>query len=610
MNTGKHEFGPVISANYRFKVPEYQRNYSWDIPQVEDLWQDLTEDLDKTHFFGTFLLQKGDGERRRDTVYDIIDGQQRLTSILILFSELAKVLRQSQEGGLAEEITRNYLVEGGRYNLTLMGSDEEFFKDYILEGILDESGEGYRPVGPGDQEIDTPSRRRLLDAKRYFRNKLDGIGLGDPQAQSDQYAVRLLEKIEGMDLMVYKVENRADAIRVFLAVNDRGKDLSKLEKTKSYLMHRLYLSVSEDEEDLLRSKVERVQRNFGNIYEHIEAITSTEFGGALGEDRVQQYHFIIWNNDWTTSRDSRYYTEHLEHLKRLFGAERSSSDRTSTITDYTDGLERGFQALREILQPKTLESELLRNRTRRLLTIGRIANFYPLLMAAWMKYREGSIGVDALVKLLERIETFVVRVYLIRQRPANTGRTKAYRLARSYHQGDRDISQVAGIINEYIEQYAADDELREVLSESDVYSYFAQANRLKDLRVLLYAYESVLENKLEGISMNIEGVVNNPDQKFSIEHIWPQDPSNLNLTEDTLAKYPDQMHRLGNLALMTGGWNSGEQNRPYPEKRRRYLDSRIRMLNEVARKHDQWGYAKIAEREEAMVDVILSKWSG
>lgn len=119
MNTGKHEFGAVISANYRFRIPEYQRNYSWDSPQLDDLWKDLTEDLDKTHFFGTFLVQEREGDNRRDTVYDIIDGQQRLTSVLILFCELAKALHKDGHSTLAEEITGDYLAEGGQYKLTL-----------------------------------------------------------------------------------------------------------------------------------------------------------------------------------------------------------------------------------------------------------------------------------------------------------------------------------------------------------------------------------------------------------------------------------------------------------------------------------------------------------
>lgn len=619
METTKYDFRAFVSPSHRFVIPTYQRNFAWETEQLDDLWRDLNEALHKTHFFGTFLLQETAGEERRDKVYDVIDGQQRLTSVLILLFQLRELLRlrwAKEDGRLLEEIARKYLVEAGRQKLTLQGSDREFFRDYILEGIMDASGQGQRSARPGRDELNTPSRERLLNARDFFRDRLSEVDSESTGLAPLEYAQRLLEKIEGMELMVYKVEDRADAIRVFMTVNDRGKDLTRLEKTKSYLMHRLYLYSEDRQEGGFEERVERVQSRFGNIYRHVDVIDDSEFGGPVSEDRIQQYHFVIWNRDWTTARDRRFFTRqrYLEHIKHVFGSGGKFAGEEEAITDYTHELERGFHALRSLVTPRAVESDRLGERLRRLLVLDRVRNFFPLLMAAWLAYRKQEADESEVARLLEWIEIFTVRVYAIRQLRTNTARTKLYRLARELHQAlpvhedaatdmERAVRQVADFVN----RYGSDERIRRVLEDSDVYDHFQGSNRLSDLRLLLLAYEMALEKELEGIILDLQSVVANPDGTWTVEHIWPQDSSRLSLSGEEQERYDEEKHRLGNLALMTGGWNKGEKNRPFREKRKRYQASSIRMLNEVA-EHEEWGIEKIEARERKMIETILRWW--
>lgn len=615
MRTGKYDFKEFVSPSHRFVIPTYQRHFAWEREQVEDLWRDLTEALDKTHFFGTFLLQEGFGEGRRDAVYEVIDGQQRLTSTLILLFELRELLRPMAADKLIREIARNYLVEGGKQKLTLQGSDGDFFRDYILEGLMDDSGRGQHSARPGQDELDTPSRKRLLGAKHFFRERLSEIS--EREEELLEHGQDLLEKIETMEIMVYEVEDRADAIRVFLTVNDRGKDLTRLEKTKSYLMHRLYLYSADRKKTLFEEKVERIQRKFGKIYEHVEKIDDSEFGGSVDEDRVQQYHFVIWNEDWTTGRDKRFFTRkrYLDHIKKIFGSDGKYAGQDETIIRYADELERAFRALQSLVTPRTVKGDVLREHLRRLLVLDRVRNFFPLLIAAWLRFREGDAGKSDVARLLRHIEIFTVRVYAIRQLRTNTARTKLYRLARELQQEepirepeDTDMRRATEKVAEYVRRYGEDDRIRSVLHDSDVYNHFEGSNRMNDLRLILYAYELALEEELEGIPLDMQDVVANPEDRWTVEHIWPQDPSRLSLNAEESERYDDQKHRLGNLALMTGGWNKGQQNKPFGQKRERYLDSRIRMLNEVAG-NDEWGFDRIAAREERMVETILKRWS-
>lgn len=610
MRTGKYNYGEFLSGKHRFIIPKFQRNYSWDKQHLEDLWSDLDNELEKTHFFGTFLIQQSEGEERRDRVFEVIDGQQRLTSTIILLFEMQRQLdtlnvQESKEE--AEDITRNYIFDGDKHKLTLIGKDRDFFKDRIFGGVIDAEGHGQRSSSPTPDDVDTPSCRRLLQAKRFFRDKLTEKLSQMADDEFLDYCVNLLTKVEEMDAMVYQVESRADAVRIFQTVNDRGKQLSDLEKTKSYLMHQLYLLLPNDREALLEEQINRIQRNFGDIYNHIDSINDSSIGASIGEDDVQRYHFIIWNEDWSGNRNERYYHNHLEHLKQTFETEKVDA---IDIISYTDELELAFNSLRQIVTQENIDDDRINQLLSRLFTIGRLGNFYPLLIAIWMKYNNGNINEKELVNLLERIETFIVRVYLIQQKAADTGRIKLYKRSRRLHKNgtNNGISHSINYLDMYINEYCDDDSVRNVLQNSNVYSRYEESNRLNELRYILYFFEKTLEDKLEGISLDFEEVVDNPDNKFTIEHIWPKDRSNLSLSATEMEEHEENKHRLGNLALMVRPWNSSESNNPYQAKQSKYRSSKIRMLNRVADEYDKWGTEEITSREDWMIETIIDQW--
>lgn len=612
MRTGEHEYGGFISGNHRFNIPEYQRNYSWEEQHFEDFWDDLVEDLNKTHFFGTFLIQETKGANPRDKVLDIIDGQQRLTSTLILLLELRRQFRSMDLEDEADEIDRNYLFEGEKPKLTLMGDDKSFFKDRIFGGILGPEGGDQEETKPMPENVDTPSRRRLLNAKRFFRDKLVEVSSKMDDDEFRGWSLSLLQKVEDMDAMVYKVDSRAEAVRIFQAVNDRGKQLSDLEKTKSYLMHQLYLLIPDDKEDHLEEQIERVQRKFGKIYNHIDSINDTSVGSSITEDDVQRYHFIIWDEDWSISRGKKDYQAHLEHLKMRFD---NQNDGSNQIIEYTDELERAFDALRHLTSQDHNLSDSSNEQLTRLFTIGRLSNFYPILISLLMKYNSGQIMEEEMRQFLHRIETFIVRVYAIQQKATDTGRTKLYTLARRFHkdnfiQGKKPlrIGGATSQLNKYIHDYCDDDSLKRVLAKNNVYEYYDKSNRRHELRYLLYFCENHLEKGLEGISLDLTNVVENSDEDYSIEHIWPKDPSKLDITTEDMEIHNENKHRLGNLALMTRPWNSAESNKPYQKKRPKYRESRLRMLNQIAEKYDCWDQETIEERESWMIDVIVEEW--
>lgn len=613
IDPGKKELYDIVTGRYNFKVPDYQRNYSWEIDELEDLWRDLHTVIDaeeKPHFFGTILL-RGKSERG---VYDIIDGQQRMATIQILLNEMAKKWKEYKEG-YGENLRRNYIAPEEGYRVSLMGDDKRLFKERILGGV------DWEP----DNSLDdgTPSKTRLLEAKKFFREKLKEKeeAIGDISEESEaedagggekfvEYLQSLKDTIDGLELMTYTVESESEAVRIFEVVNDRGRQLTDLERTKSFLMHQLYLSISDDDEKELEERLGTIRDRFNDIYKLID-YSSQIRGRNLGEDAIQRHHYILWDEKWGRTQNPRYQN-HLDNLKQEFRQIPDGDDKVQDIMEYTRELRASFRSIYE-LQSISADDEEVEKRVRRLIVLGTLGNFYPLLIASWIRYdHEEEYAPEEYAKLLDRVETYIFRIYSMDVYNSNMRRRDFYDLARDVYQGEKTVSEATQEVDKYINSDCDDERLLSILQDNN--------NNKSDLRYLLYFYEVHLEKE---INLDLEETVKgtSDEHDITIEHIWPQDPSRLGLTEEEISElHEPNIDRLGNLALMTWSWNSSEQNQAFKDKRERYMESKIRMLNEVAEREkrsewgdpdwdvNEWGVEQIEMREKKILDFVLERW--
>lgn len=617
MQTGKKSFKELIPGQELFYVPRYQRNYSWEEEHRKDLWEDLLESLDKTHYIGTVLIESSGGEG--GSLYEeigIIDGQQRITTLTILLFELQRWFREHDRDRYARNILSKYIVAEDQQRLRLQeNEDARFFREYVLESVIDPDLSTQRKDPTSELTLNTPSKRRLAETKDFFRTKLKEAPPDPAEFQDEvEFCEALYDTIQNLDLLAYVVESRAEAARIFQTVNDRGKGLTDLEITKSYLMHRLALTTEESNDSRTEELIRKVQESFNQMYSDIERISDTRVGSGLDEDQVQRYHFITWNPEWTTGHRDRLYQDHLTHVKAAF--ETNGGDLPERIIDYAQELERTFLLLRELVTAEKIEDARLRSRLRNLFAVGRLGNFYPLLITAYDQKKRGLVTSEQFRRLLEKIETFIVRTYLIEQKAADTGRTKAYPLARQFYYSDPDrqadgitpksVGAVIDALGAHIHNYCSDTTLEENLFDSEVYPYFAESNRLSELRYLLYAYELHLEEQREGIPFDVQDVVNNRDHRFTVEHIWPRNPP-ADMEDSRRETVHTNTHRLGNLTLMTLEDNAFHSNDSFAEKRQKFEGSKFRMLNRVF-ENEGWSVDRIAERERRMIKAIKSRW--
>ena len=271
--------------NSVFKIPDYQRGYSWEHQHREDPLEDLELIQNKGHYTGTVVLKENEtvkGLGKTYNLYDIVDGQQRFTSIIILLDCIVKELKSinSEDANeIAKGITNIYIKEKGPggntiYKMELDDENDDYFKQAIIEDDLGIN----RTIKPHD---------RLFDAKKQFNEYLINKKLIEPDYF--EFLNSLIDKITQLLIFtLYKVEDDAEVGVIFEVMNDRGKPLSELEKVKNFLIY-LTGKISEDKEsadDLIKS--------INNYWKEIlENLSIAKMSKNEDEDRFLRMNYII-----------------------------------------------------------------------------------------------------------------------------------------------------------------------------------------------------------------------------------------------------------------------------------------------------------------------------
>jgi len=221
----------LFQANF-YKVPRFQRPYSWEKANIEDFWKDAIEDGKPGYFIGSMVLYGVVGSEE----VSIVDGQQRLTTITVFLAALRDAFQKAGEPQLAQGIQtiiqRRDLKNTLRYVLKTETS-YPYFQEYIQK-LEDPEIE----IVPGEEE------KGLDAAYRYAVAQLDAI-VAEAQAakqskNAQKAAVRkrleaVRELLLALDVVVVQLDNEDDAYIVFETLNTRGKDLEPKDLIKNYL---------------------------------------------------------------------------------------------------------------------------------------------------------------------------------------------------------------------------------------------------------------------------------------------------------------------------------------------------------------------------------------
>lgn len=600
-----------------FRVPNYQRGFAWGEQQIGDLLSDL-EDLDpgRTHYTGTFVLvKKGEKEKLGETysLYDIVDGQQRLATIVILLQCLYEQYQKLGEIAVADEtadeiaraMREGYIVKGKTEKLVLGKDSNDFFNDFIIK-VTDVA--------------DIPktynmSQQNLKDAKDDIGGYLDRWLDGEPDARRLELLDTLRRKItNGLMVNRYVVDSDAEAGVIFEVMNDRGKPLSSADKIKNYLIYLAYKVEEEgDEEDSLAGVINDY---WGEIFRNLMASRRSS------EDDFLRYHWIVYAND-QKEHDVHRQVKARIRLKDIAGNKVEPDKAEKKVSEYAADLKESSRVFFELNQPESPASfsddiygsfkhnKEIRDTMDSLHRLGTLASFYPLLISARRFFAKEPAE---FLELLSLCELFAFRALAVCNRRANTGQAVFYALAHELfmnrHSSTQEKEQVAQKakreVAQAIHQYSSDDSFERHLTSSNFY-YDLQS---REIRYFFYELE---QKRARDAKEEFTATWREILEKSSVEHIWPQSPKGYDKWPEKKQELHDNnVHRLGNLTIT--GWDPGPlgnkdflDSEEFKGKRSYYKMSTLRVQRELAG-CDEWGIPQIEEREKELVAFASERW--
>ncbi len=226
-----------------YEVPDYQRNYACEVQQLRDLWEDVSGILPNSdHYTGTVIVKQKEKLTKLGKAFgrfELIDGQQRLTTTIILLTAICEELKKRASDDAvqtARNVLTEYIYDAGTdtHKLKLNHGDDSYLKEVILRT------DSQQMVA---REPASPSETKLRDARKYFAEQLSDKSEVDLQ--------ELVNKIlNGLKFTRFQVDTDAEAGLIFEVTNNRGRPLNDLDKIKNYLM---YISYKADDPPLATS---------------------------------------------------------------------------------------------------------------------------------------------------------------------------------------------------------------------------------------------------------------------------------------------------------------------------------------------------------------------
>ncbi len=573
-----------------FEIPSYQRGYAWQERQLKDFWNDLEHVSklgDKFHYMHSLTLRELENDFE-SSAFEIIDGQQRLATSLILLGLLAK-------------ITQN---KDPKYSLINL----EPILSYKYYGL----SEAFRAITEEEKDLKEFKTsfyaKNLIEAYAFFKEKISDTPMEALEKMFDALIKKMIFSVVELN------DNRIDPFSSFETINNRGKDLSTLELLKNRL-HFVAHKICEGK------KLEKLQQEINDtytlIYHDLRRFEDAHLEGFLK-------HFAEY-----------YYGEKGDFKKRLlemeFNAHKRYTDNTnfneeyekiddllfylsysSKVWNFLDTLDEKSIAL-IVDDNKKLEMEItpkMRNLLKKMRRLNALSEdaFLPLLLSLLTIQRAGKSANEQpyttkeLESLLEYLERFGFLIYGVAGK--NTAKNEWIELAfeafKAYRYGEENIviEKLPTLEKSFFNRQGNSG--LELLGESIHSKKNAEKwyKWGKALNYLLYEYE---------LHHNPETTLNFDSSLESIEHILPQNSDQgYSAKEKNWAKNPNIVHALGNLLLIPKNANSSLSNKPFDEKRKEYLKGSY-SEKEVA-KNASFGVEQIKERSEKLLDFLIAHY--
>ena len=598
------------------RIPDYQRGYAWQKEQIEDFWQDIIQlDEDKIHYTGVITLEPvsneiwGKWEEDKWIIeglgyspFYIVDGQQRLTTAMILIQAIIEKVEQGKEVLLnyqsIKQIENRYILhkaEDGLNRSFLFGYEKDNPSDEFLKTKI------FAVHSHGNQDIETLYTRNLRNAKETFLKKLQGMNIKDIESLFKKLTQRL-------KFNLYEIEKEIDVFVTFETMNNRGKPLSSLELLKNRLIYLSTLFKEHKGKELLRTKINDAWKT---IYEYLGKNPSQ----PLSDNDFLRNHWIMYFK-YTRGKGDDYINFLLgeKFTAQNVTHPQSEGERLTVkeVDEYVINLQQSVRHWFYIHDSRTAgvndENKMLIGRLQRF----NFGAFRPLLLAAYVSNQK----TEKINQLLIVAERYNFTLFTLSQRRANTGDSKLFGYARDLLEKSLTIPSIIGETNKRIEKYYDPEAFLNHISEKYKIDRDGFYN-WNGLRYFLYEYEQRLRERgkssVEKLSWD---ALTQPKKDYiTVEHIFPQTASDpywvKQFKQYSKSKKKYLTHSLGNLLPLSRARNSSLQNHNFNLKKNNgegvgYYNGSA-SENEVATKAD-WNADTILERGLELLKFMEERW--
>lgn len=551
----------------QFAIPSYQRAYSWEVDSDRKQIRQFIDDIkdhnpNKDYFFGHFLFEKDKQKETKHAKYWVIDGQQRLTTIVIFFAclinelenrekTIGKIIDLDDENLDTWRLRERYITQNSkRFKFETVSYDNELFKHFVLEGIN-------IPI-----TSETSSSDRIKNAKKYFDDMLKSLEL--------KTILQWKEIIESSKITTFEVSDKVQATQIFAFQNDRGKDLTTLEKIKAFLMHKLYaLSENSDAEELIKN----TESIFSDIYKQSERI-------SLSEDQVLGHYSTAFLSGWDTP------------FKNVKDELQKQKDKEGWIQNFIKNLKEAF------INVELIERQSEQNSAIADLLILDTQKAMPLLLKLYHFHKDDKNKIESLAQLVEQI------VFRLIYKVADYRTDKLPTIAKHY-QGDsvKLSSDLDYYIKNGFQSWWS-------FSKNSMDYFYSSYHYNKEIKYILWKYENHLrqKNRARQISpIDFKNKFSTKKLENTTDHITPITPNFTIYSQDFIIEH---LNNIGNLTLMVWGDNAEKKNNN-PVDKVELFDSDFYSHKEIrdtliARK--TWSEQEIKERQAKICEFIAQHW--
>lgn len=546
-----------------FAIPVYQRNYDWNLVQCKQLFFDITEagknDKINAHFIGSIVYVHDDVYTASGvTELTIIDGQQRLTTITLIYIALYRLAKKLDNPTLVSRIHKTYLInefapEAEKLKLKPTDNNKE-----ALQHILNsEDGDEFKGYS------------RIIENFNFFKSHID--------FENFETVQRGLTKLIFVDIALDRQKDNPQ--RIFESLNSTGLELSQSDLIRNYILM-----------GLSRTNQEKIYKSYWDV---IERNAKDEI---LNKSRVSD--FI---RDYLTLINKEIPNKGEVYVKFKAKYPTTTIDELETVLFDLKSLVKFYNKL---INPK---NELDKEIRIQLEYINRleINVAFPFLMKVYEDYSNSNINKETLVSVLTLVQSFAWRRFIL---GLPTNALNKIFMGLYYHKDfikDDYLRSIQKILLKLsrAQRFPRNTETINALKEKDVYNIKSK-NRT-------YLLERI-ENYQNHEPVEIEG-----NSDITIEHIFPQNPDpkwklELGQEEYNFIK-ENYLNTIGNLTL--SGNNGKLGNKAFIEKRDMNIDQKEQgykfsrlWLNRDLKDKDNWNKEEIEKRAEIIGERFLKIW--